>query len=118
MLIIKNIDRAVGMVCDGHVVASVGEVLSAGVPRYTFRFAHIPHCTNVSMGPYIEIMLNKIPESDGTYELFAMRWRGVAYIYITEREIAQLHLLTDQIGFVLKELKTYLLFIQKNRKSI
>jgi hypothetical protein len=118
MLIIKNIDRAVGMVCDGHVVASVGEVLAAGIPTYVFRFAHIPHCTNVSMWPYIEIMLNKIPESNGKYQLFAMTWQGVTYIDINEHEIAQLHLLADQIGCVLKKLKTYLLFIQKHRKNI
>jgi hypothetical protein len=112
MLIIKNIDRAVGMECDGHVIESVGEVLVAGRPSYAFRFAHMPHYTNVSMGSCVEIMLEKVPESNGKYQLFAMGWQRATYIHIDEHEIAQLHLLAFQIGCVLKKLKTYLLSTQ------
>ena len=112
MLIIKNIDRAVGMECDGHVIESVGEVLVAGTPSYAFRFSNIPYAQNNSFGPIVEVILYKTPLSDGTYQLFAMGWHRVTYINIDEHRLKRPYRIAFNIEVVLKKLKTYLLSIQ------
>lgn len=104
MLVINNIDRIVGMYCDGH------EVLHAKFDsknnRYVFTF-FIHEYSSRHHSSTIEVILEAIPDSNG-YGLFVMGWRKVTEIPISKHNAASSFLLAEKIADVLEKLRIHI----------
>jgi hypothetical protein len=105
MLVIKNIDRIIGMFCNGIDVMDAGQ--NASKTRYTFKF-DIPWVQSSLRGPIVEVVLERVPNSDGKYQLFAMGWQKVTFIYVDESDIRHAHCLAGRIKTVLKKLQHWI----------
>ena len=105
MLVIHNIDRIVGMTCNGIDIQSARQ--NTAKTRYIFGF-NIPWVQTSLRGSYVEVVLERVPNSDGNYQLFVMGWQKVTFIYVDESDIRRAHFLAATIRTVLERLQHWI----------
>jgi hypothetical protein len=105
MLVIHNIDRIVGMTCNGIDIQSARQ--NTAKTRYIFGF-NIPWVQTTLRGSYVEVVLERVPNSDGNYQLFVMGWQNVTFIYVDESDIRRAHFLAARIRTVLEKLQNWI----------
>jgi len=105
MLVIHNIDRVVGMACNGIGLTSARQ--NTAKTRYIFGF-NIPWVQTTLRGSYVEVVLERVPNSDGKYQLFAMGWQKVTYIYVDKSDMQYAFHLASRIAIVLEKLQDWI----------
>jgi hypothetical protein len=105
MLVIHNLDKITGMTCNGIDIMSVKQ--STSKTRYIFGL-DIPWVQTSLRGSYVEVVLERVPNSDGNYQLFVMGWQKVTFIYVDEYDLRHAHFLAARIRTVLQKLQDWI----------
>jgi hypothetical protein len=103
MLTIKNINRMLGMSCNGRQIAEAGDYkdsLKHREPHYVFRFD--PIGDGLEYNRKQDIVLRREKNQNGKYELFCMGLQISTEIELEKWQLANPIILAEQIRDVLK----------------
>lgn len=102
MLTIQNINRIVGMICNGHTIMKVDEHSNQYHNDYIFCFM-IPNGNSLKIPLYVH--LNRLLNPNNTYRLFVMGWAAATEIEVNRNDMVRPDEFSTKIREVIEKWK-------------